>query len=951
MAGSLGTVFGQVRLDVKQAVAAYAALRAQNARTVYAMRGAGQAFQTAGRTMTAAGVGLLYIFGKAVTAAAEFERRMDFFGAVSDTTGEKLKAVGDNALEVSRKTIFSANEIADGYIELGKAGVSAEQILNGVGEAMANLGAAGDIPLAESGQIITSTIQQFSLKAKDATNVADELAGAANASIADISDLGVSLKYVGGVAHTAGLGFEDTLTAISLLAKAGIRGSTAGTSLRQMIVSFGGATEPATEALKKLGIITEDGSNKFYDAAGNLKPLSQVFEILGNATEDLTAKQRVQTMRTIFNNRALSAAAILSKEGAKGFAQMNKAMSQTTAAEVAHARLDNLSGDLEILRGNLETTFIQAGTPFQEFLRGVVQGITKLVQAFSDLPASTQKTIFTIIGVGGAVLTLMGILSMIIGQLLLFGAFFSRFGAGFSFFGRILGTVIGGVSRFLGITQALRAVFGPLFSIIGRFGGVILRLVLGFSRLGVIGWVIRGVMIAIGAVIGTISAPVLIVIAVIAALVAAFVILWNKCEPFKQFWVDLWGKIVQAAVAAWGWLQSLPGKFSSMWSSITSAVGNFVSGVVNWFQQLPGRVSAFVSQMVTRVVGFFKSLPGKVGYAIGFLIGRTIRMFIQMGVAVGHAVGTMVTNVVQFFQQLPGRIIGFLASMVARAISFGQRLRTGLVNAATATVNGVVNFFRNLPSNLANLMQNAAAMAINAASRLKSGVVNMASAAVSGMVNFFSSLPGRIISFFSSMASGAINAMNGLVSAAANVGTSIYNGISNAISSLPSLVGGVISSIVSAFTNAAANAAAAVRDFAGGVVQGFKDGLGIGSPSYLERAMWAIRDNVVKTTKDLAKTTLGVQKMSKQMGGTNVLFPGVVQQYASLARLNRAADARREYMSTTRARGSAPVQHVSKKTDIHMDIKNPAPEKPSDTAVRRLNRVAQLGLLDGGRDD
>src|SRR5690349_21570121 len=147
----LGSISGQVRLDIRQAVAAYATLRAQNQRTVYALRGTGDAFVGAGKVMTGAGVGLIAIFGKAVSAAAEFERKMDYFGAVTDTNADKMARLSEFTLQLAADTIYSANEVAEGMVELGKAGVNAEQIMAGIGKAMTDLGAAGDIPLAESG--------------------------------------------------------------------------------------------------------------------------------------------------------------------------------------------------------------------------------------------------------------------------------------------------------------------------------------------------------------------------------------------------------------------------------------------------------------------------------------------------------------------------------------------------------------------------------------------------------------------------------------------------------------------------------------------------------------------------------------------------------------------------------------------------------------------------------
>ena len=45
--------------------------------------------------------------------------------------------------------------------------------------------------------------------------------------------------------------------------------------------------------------------------------------------------------------------------------------------------------------------------------------------------------------------------------------------------------------------------------------------------------------------------PIGLIIGAITALVAAFVVLWNKSEAFRQFWIDLWEGLKQAVTAAW----------------------------------------------------------------------------------------------------------------------------------------------------------------------------------------------------------------------------------------------------------------------------------------------------------------------------------------------------------------------------------------------------------------
>jgi TP901 family phage tail tape measure protein len=870
----LGTIRGSIVLDVRKAVAAYAALRAQNARTVYAMRGTGDSFVQSGQGMATAGAVMVYAFAKVVQAAAEFERKMDYASAVSGTTGQMMDRLGDHALDVAEKTIYSANEIADGFIELAKAGVTAEQIIGGIGNAMANLGAAGDIPLAQSGQIITSTIQQFDLAARDATKVTDLLAGAANASIADISDIGVSLKYVGGVANAAGLSFEDTSTAISLLAKAGIRGSTAGTSLRQMIVSLGGATGPARDALSDLGILAADGSNKFFDAQGNVKSLSDVFQILQNSTADLTNKQRLMYLRTIFNNRALSAASILTRDGAKGFKAMNKEMSKVTAAEVASERLDNLSGDIEILQGNIETMMVRAGGPFQEQMRQWVQTLTKLIQKFDELDPAMQKNIVKFVGLGGAALLAMGAFNIIVGTIFRFVASMMKMAAGVKFAASIL--------KILLVNARWIAVL---------FGGPLV------------------------AAIGAISAPVWAVIGVIALLAAGFVIAYKKITPFRNAVNTVAKSIADGAVQIAKWFKTLvtePGKawaqlkkgtadavarigelFSQLGTKISDwvggvlgSVGRFVSGVGSKIAALPGRVLGIITGMVAQVTEWLSFR--NVGYVIGFMVGTVVRFFALLPVRIFSIMARLITGVIGFFAKLPAKIGYIIGFMIGKVIGFFIRLGARMLSLTIRAVVGVINFFAKLPGRIHSFLVNMVTRAIGAMVTFATNLPRYAAQAKDGIINFIQELPGRIATFLATMATRARQKLTEFKDNALDMARGMASGFMDAIRGLPGQVAGIADEIIQAFRDKITEAANAVRDFGRGMWDGFRDGIGMHSPSHFERAAWQITGVLEAETKKMAKKTMEVQKLSKKLAQTSfrVGDPGAppsAQRYASLA--------------------------------------------------------------------
>lgn len=849
----LGEISGQVRLDIRQAVAAYAALRAQNQRTVYAMRGTGDAFVSSGRVMTGAGLGMVAMFGLAVSKAAEFERKMDFFAAVSNTSAAGMERLSEVTLQLAQDTIYTAGEMADGFIELGKAGVSAEDIINGIGQAMANLGAAGDIPLAKSGQIITSTIQQFDMKAQDAVRVVDLLAGAANASIADIEDIGVSLKYVGGVAAVSGLSVEDTTTAISLLAKAGIRGSTAGTSLRQMLVSLSGATLPATKVLTDLGIITEDGSNKFYDMNGNLKPLSKVFQILQNSMKGYNSEQKLSALRTIFNNRALSAAAILTRGGAKGFEDMYAEMSKTSAADVAAERLDNLSGDIEILQGNIETMLTKAGGPFQETLRGWVQGITRLVQAFANLDPGTQKMIMQTLAIGGVLLIAMGIFALFVGYVMRVGIALIR------------------------LAQALKFVWTLIRTLLWIFGLIT-------------GGVITGTFLAIAAAV--------------IAVGAAFVLAYKYCKPFRDFvnhfaseFMKGLKQIGNGIMAVLGWFKKLGTDPKAAWDDLKNAAGDaagaiksafsrlggmigdalgklgdaasrVVDQVVNFFLELPGRILSAIVSLVPTIITFFAQLPYRIGYLIGFMIGMAVKLFLSLQARLWGLASSIVSGVIRFFASLPGKIGYLIGFLVGRAIRLWLNMNARILSLAARLVVGVINFIKSLPGRVASIISTMATRAINLFNRVKTEAPRIINAMIRAIIGFFSRLPGQVANFLQMVNNRARTALSKLPGMAVRFGKGIFNGIRDAINGLPGLVTGIVGRMITAFRGQITAAFNAVRDFGKGLWNGFKDGIGMNSPSYFEKAMWQITDTIDEETKKLAKQTLNVQRMSRTMAAT-----------------------------------------------------------------------------------
>jgi hypothetical protein len=118
--------------------------------------------------------------------------------------------------------------------------------------------------------------------------------------------------------------------------------------------------------------------------------------------------------------------------------------------------------------------------------------------------------------------------------------------------------------------------------------------------------VVRTAMLGLNAAM--LANPIGIVVALLAGLVVAFVYLWNKCEPFKKFWLDLWDKIKDATADAVSWISK---KFDSMKDALDKAKTKF-NEIQKTISDKMDSAQKAVKKAIDKIKGFFDfkwSLP------------------------------------------------------------------------------------------------------------------------------------------------------------------------------------------------------------------------------------------------------------------------------------------------------------------------------------------------------
>jgi len=350
--------------------------------------------------MTAAGLAVAAFGVAAVKMAADFDQQMSTVQANTGATSAQMDQLRAAAIEAGASTVYSASDSADAINDLGKAGMSVTDILNGGLSGALNLAASDGMAVGDAAEYMANALSMFHLKGSQASQVADTLAAGAGKAVGNVSDFGEALNNCGAQANSFGMNVQETTGVLALFAQNGTIGAEAGTQLNSMLMKLAAPSAEASNTMKELGISAYDAQHHFVGMANFAGQLQK-------AEKGLTDEQRNQANATIFGSYAIKAANYLYEAGESGVNKWTKAVSESGyAAEQAAAKNNNLKGDLENLSGSMESLMISVGEGAQGPLRKMVQGLDTLVDAFAGLPSGAQQTLVvmaSLVGVFGAV--------------------------------------------------------------------------------------------------------------------------------------------------------------------------------------------------------------------------------------------------------------------------------------------------------------------------------------------------------------------------------------------------------------------------------------------------------------------------------------------------------------------------------------------------------------------
>lgn len=692
----------------------------------------------------------------AVKTAATFEASMSKVQAISGATGSDLETLKNKAKEMGATTQFSASQSADAMTYMAMAGWDTTQILDGLGGVMA-LAAADGLDLASVSDIVTDAMTAFGMKANQAGDFADLLATASSNANTNVAMLGESFKYVAPVAGALGYSAEDTALALGLMANAGIKASQGGTALRGSLNKLVSPTTEGAKAMEKYGI-------SITNADGTMKPLAQVMDTLREKMGGLDNATQAQVASTLFGTESMSGMLAIINTSAEDYQKLSNAIgnSEGAAEKMAATLNDNLQGKMKIMMSSIEGAAIQLGDILIPIVTKVVNKVSEWATKFNGLSESTQKVILVIAGIAAAVGPVIA----------------------------IVGGLMSGFAKMNAMMETSKRVMSALKDMSG-LAAVKAKLLA----------VAQGALNAVMAI-----NPVVLIVAGIVALVAIFVVLWNKCEGFRNFWIQAWETIKSSAKAVWDWLKqagaSLMDSMKQSWATFTDWLKNTWSGIRDWFVSLWEGIKNVFSTVVQWVSDTFAAVftaistiwTGIKNFFTGLwtLIKNIFlgALLVIIDIVTGdfgklkEDIAKIWGNIKQGFSQVWQGIKDIFIGTLTAIWEYNKVVWNGIWTGLTAIWNAIKNFFVNLWKSISESTVSAWNSFKDIISRTCSSIWEGIKSGFNALLNWLRELPGNLWRIGSDMFT---KMKEGVTSTVSSVYSSVTTGVGKAVDWLKAL--------------------------------------------------------------------------------------------------------------------------------------------------------------------
>ena len=627
-----------------------------------------------------------------------------------------------------------------------------------------SLAAASGEDLAVASDIVTDALTAFGLKASDAGHFSDILAAASSNANTNVSMMGETFKYCAPIAGALGFSAEDTAQAIGLMANSGIKGTQAGTSLRTVMNNLSSDIKLTGNALGEVTIHTTN-------ADGSMRGLSDILADCRAAFSKLSESEKAHAAEALVGKNAMSGFLALMNAAPADIDKLSNAIGNCdgTSERMAATMQDNLSGQLTILKSQLQELAISFGEILMPVIRSIVSKIQEFTDRLNGMDEGTKKNIVRIAALVAA-----------IGPLLI-----------------VIGTTISKVG-------AAMQGFSTLAKGIGN-----LKLAMT-SGTGILG--------KLGAAIGGLSAPIIAVVAVIAVLVAAFVHLWNNNEEFRNKVIAIWEQ-VKAAFVKFGdaiktRLAALGISFKDIVDFIKTIWDGFCNLLAPVFEGAFAAIAAVLEGVLDILVGLFDVFAGiftgnwgQVWNGLKEIFKGTWDGIVGFFSGVWNGIKSTVSTAVNAVKTTVTTVFTAISSFFSTIWNGIKSTVTTVWNGIKTTITTVVNAVKTVITTVWTSIKTTVSTVLGGIKSTVESVWNGVKNTVGGVMNGIKTSISSVWNGIKSTVSGAVNSVKNVVSTAFNAikttATTVWNGIKTAITtpinSAKSVISGAIDKIKGLF--------------------------------------------------------------------------------------------------------------------------------------------------------
>ena len=561
---------------IQKSLKAITAMDKNTARIAGDIQKAGDSIASTGTAITAAvTVPIVGAGVAAVKTAADFESSMSGVKAIM---GEKWDdSLTEQAKHLGATTAWTAREVGEAMQYTAMAGWDAKQNMEGL-NGILSAASAGGIGLAEATDVMVGALAGFGEGADQAEKYADIMTATFTNTKTDMLGLGESYKYVGSLAGTLGYDFAEVNTAIGIMGNASIDGSQAGTTLRTALLNMTGDSKEVKKAMGELGI-------SMTNSDGTMKSFSDVMHDMKKGFSGLTEEGKLFYANQIFGKTATAGmlAVINSTDDAYDSLERSIKGASGAAGEAASGRLDNLNGQLTLLKSAIEGIAIRIGDFILPYLKQFVEWAQKLADKLNSMSDEQLKAVLkniALVASIGPMLIAFGKLVKIVGIVIKVFALVSKSGGFIAVITGPVGLVIAAILVLIGIVLLVRkhfdvfkqalSKFSPVFeNIMVHLNGIKDTVLAGWEAISpvlgmFINWLGERLVASIGVTIGLISSVVEIVVGVVEGIIK---VIGGIIEFLVGVFTGDWEK-------AWKGVQDVV-------EGIFTAIFSFISGIIN----------------------------------------------------------------------------------------------------------------------------------------------------------------------------------------------------------------------------------------------------------------------------------------------------------------------------------------------------------------------------------